>query len=357
MFNSAFSSMDAKYDFYLERDNVESSRDYSGLNFTREIVNEANIIDKTLPLSQRVASAVEYCYNKNKRNSDGIVETIHWYLPAIDETEEILVDGFNYFPVFQSKFYWSSQPAYDKYNYTATYISSWIGTAKGYYYSDDIDRARATRVTATSTSEQSGVDGAIASTSISIEGSNSATAGTPQPSGETITYHAGNHLRTKENRVRCVYSPEGVSAYFFPASKLYGTYTVQTSTDASGTSGTQTFTVTISESDDRSKGNVKLSNYLHGSYHSTDYPQYANFDPTSGVLTIAMNQQVGSRNWNTAVNSVLYSGNTAITNGVLTLKYNQTDKTFTIVDNANYNLRYSGANNTTASYIQSFKKN
>ena len=355
MFNSAFNSMDAKYDFYLERDEVESSRDYSGLSFTREIVNEANIIDRKIALSQKVESAVEYCYNKNKRNSDGIVETIHWYLPAIDETEEILVDGFNYFPVFQSKFYWSSQPAYDKYNYTATYISSWIGTAKGYYYSDDIDRARATRVTATSTSEQSGVDGAIASTSISIEGSNSATAGTPQPSGETITYHAGNHLRTQENRVRCVYSPEGVSAYFFTATKLYGTYTVETSTNAAGTSGVASFNVTISESNDTSKGNVMLSNYLHNSYKSEDYPQYANFDASSGILTIAMDQRIGGNNRN-PVNSVLYSGNTAITNGVLTLKYNQTDKTFTIVDNANYNLRYTGSNSPTASYIQSFKK-
>jgi hypothetical protein len=131
---------------------------------------------------------------------------------------------------------------------------------------------------------------------------------------------------------------------------------VETSTNAAGTQGKASITVKISESNDTSKGNVMLSNYLHNEYKSTEYPQYANFDTSSGILTIAMGQQIGTRNWYTAVNSVLYSGNNAVTKGILTLKYNQTDKTFTIVDNANYNLRYTGSNSPTASYIQSFKK-
>ena len=40
-------------------------------------------------------SAVEYCGNKNKRNSDGTIDydNMTWYLPAIDEIEDICTAG------------------------------------------------------------------------------------------------------------------------------------------------------------------------------------------------------------------------------------------------------------------------
>ena len=155
LYTEAFNEIDARYDFYLTRDFPEDvdkdlvkARDYKGLEFTQEIAATTGIVNKRVSLSQNVDSAVEYCFNKNKRNQNGEVERIHWYLPAIDETEEILVDGFDYFPVFQSKWYWSSQSSYDKYDYTASsYFGSGLSSSSGYYYKDDIDRARATRVT------------------------------------------------------------------------------------------------------------------------------------------------------------------------------------------------------------------
>ena len=63
-------------------------------------------------LNDDAESAVEYCYNKNKRNSsDGKVPNeFQWYLPATDEIEHIVSGGFGEFEVFQNKFYWSSQP-------------------------------------------------------------------------------------------------------------------------------------------------------------------------------------------------------------------------------------------------------
>lgn len=231
-YSYVMASFDAKYDFYLERDNAPSGatvRNYSGLNFTQEIVNQANIDENRLTLSgvnvlsngttyKGPASAVEYCYNKNKRNANGIVETIHWYLPAIDETEEILRDGFNYFPVFQARHYWSSQPSYDKYDYTATDALGGILTrASGYYYKDDQDRARATRVTADETKiEPSGVDGAkgIRNMRISIFGNNPGTETDYDPNsteGKAYKHHTGNQERTNKNRVRCAYNSTGIA--------------------------------------------------------------------------------------------------------------------------------------------------
>lgn len=220
-YTNLFEKIDARYDFYLQRDfpdNADSDvvkfRDYSGLSFTHEITNQTGIEKKSIRLSENAASAVEYCYNKNKRNDDGEVEILNWYLPAIDETEEILVDGFNYFPVFQSKWYWSSQPSYDRYNYTASsFAGSWISSVNGYYYRDDLDRARATRVTESQKSAMSGVTGAVGKRDIKVSllGGSITNAGTEQSAGETITYDDGNFKRTAINRVRCVYDPVGVT--------------------------------------------------------------------------------------------------------------------------------------------------
>lgn len=146
------------YDFYIEKhDRPLSSRaamyNYEGFTLFERVVNNLNganstgYVDlkkrgniKVLGLDQNPESAVEYCYNRNKRNSEGEVSTINWYLPAIDEMEEIMMEGYGYFDVFQDKFYWSCLPAYLK-NY-AYYDGLLVGNHSGAFFSDDIGSYR-----------------------------------------------------------------------------------------------------------------------------------------------------------------------------------------------------------------------
>lgn len=226
LYNEVFNSFDTKYDFYLSRDidalqlTKATPRNYSGLYFTQEIVINPNseILVTPVQLSERAESAVEYCFNKNKRNPDGTITTINWYLPSIDETEEILIAGFSYFPVFQSEHYWSSQPSYDKYQYTARdALGGFVSSSTGYYFRDAKQRARATKVTANENEiEQSGVDGekGTRNITISIIGNIPGTESDYEPNstqGKNYKYHSGNQLRTEDNRVRCAYSAEGIA--------------------------------------------------------------------------------------------------------------------------------------------------
>lgn len=346
--NQLFSQIDEKYDFYLSRDNVSQARDYAGLDFTKEIVNKVGINNNLLTLSGDASSAVEYCYNKNKRNPEtGKVDVIKWYLPAIDETEEILVAGFNYFDVFQSKYYWSSQPSFNKHNFNASSLSTAVS---GAYYSDDTANARATIVTADGPAAESGVNGAIEIVPFTVNVlGGSIQKGTATKS--TQTAQAGNQPRDKDNRVRCAYAINGLP-------HVYGTYRVGMSTSANGR--ISYITVTINKSDDPTKGNIMLSNYLHGTYNEIGYPQYANYDKATGLLTISMNQVVGIQEgalWegDTIHRSVIYSGNTAINNGTLTLQYNKENSSFTVEGN-NINLRTDN-NTRTGYYFRSFTRN
>lgn len=158
--NQAIQKVNLRYDFYLTRDGVQEGltvRDYSGKSFTKEIVANSNAGIGVRATNSNPESAVEYCLNKNKRNSDGTISqaNIKWYLPAIDEIEEICTGGYTDFEVFQDKYYWSSQPAYriGKLDYTAkiTYDEEVFN----YYYDDigyendpdnKIGRARATKI-------------------------------------------------------------------------------------------------------------------------------------------------------------------------------------------------------------------
>lgn len=87
--------------------------------------------------------AAEYCYNKNKRNSEGQVETVHWYLPTISELEYALETYYTSFEVFQDKWYWSSNPGAAGLTEATTPWGQdkWDTTA-----GENIDFARATRV-------------------------------------------------------------------------------------------------------------------------------------------------------------------------------------------------------------------
>ena len=164
-----------KYDFYnsaAEAPDDDIAHPYNGYEFCKKIIQVVNggvsqirntdasdNIDK-LPLNKEPRSAVEYCYNKNKRNAQGQVawtgnsDNLVWYLPAIDEIEEIvmsdyvdfngqIVPTYNCFLEFQSQFYWSSQPAYYVYDWRYSGFSN----SNGQFYVDALNNARSTSVT------------------------------------------------------------------------------------------------------------------------------------------------------------------------------------------------------------------
>lgn len=148
-----------KYDFYIEKhdgdivDNAGvSARSRAGQEFTSEIYTKSNGGVKILTMADQAEGAVEYCYNRNKRNADGSVSAVEWYLPSTDEMEEIAEAGYGRFEEFQDKFYWTSQPAYIRnVFYFELKESQWIiGTKTTQYafavYDDNPDYARATKV-------------------------------------------------------------------------------------------------------------------------------------------------------------------------------------------------------------------
>lgn len=166
------SNINPKYDFYLSRDtnnpNLEI-RDYQGFYFNKEIISylksqypntpEAKV--ERISLGEKPASAIAYCYNRNKRDANGNVimgEKTGWYLPAIDEIEEIVKAEYaSYFKEFQDNLYWSCQSSYipnsihvDRHNwYPIIGWGDWDsndGKFDSLYYIDDVKNARATKV-------------------------------------------------------------------------------------------------------------------------------------------------------------------------------------------------------------------
>ncbi len=262
----AQSSLSPQYDFYLTRDNfpidkLESSidatnykRDYQGLVFNTEIAttlknnyashqvahagNKGYLAQiEKLNLTQSPSSAFAYCYHKNKRNSSGVVEEQKWFLPAIDEIEDIALGAYDEFDkVFQNEKYWSCQPAFNNNGLSLdgrTYL--WIpfggsyyqtlSTLSGEFYDDNKYRARATSVYATSATDystirsdmpsgvQSGHLNVITYTAGTASGPKDNTAETSYVSNN-INYNAdiyttgeyrGNSSRTESCRIRAVY--------------------------------------------------------------------------------------------------------------------------------------------------------
>lgn len=218
------------YDFYLSRDNAHSSispRDFSGRAFNEEIADYLNAnysshqgvgngdakIEGIL-LNENPKSAFAYCYHKNKRNASGQVVDQKWILPAIDEIEEIALGAYAEFDkVFQSEEYWSCQPAFNNNKITIYYRGLFTtSTATGSYYDDDLDRARATKITYNDAIQDydnisSGVTGNLINL-VADNGGNYSSNFTysKDPTGETITHHEGNNSRTTDIcRIRAVY--------------------------------------------------------------------------------------------------------------------------------------------------------
>ena len=216
------------YDFYLTRDIANTSatrRDNAGYTFANEIIAYVPSHFAPITMAEFPDNAVEYCYNRNKRNADGSVASVNWYLPAIDEIENIMMGAYTDFLVFQDKPYWSSQPAFLRgrgHYYSYAFTNSWAD-----YYFDDITSARATSILYTSGSGydniSSGVDGYDQYMDIykplwGLGNEPNIMDITEEPfsfvdeRGNTQTIdkmtdkknHPGNMLRTEKARVRCV---------------------------------------------------------------------------------------------------------------------------------------------------------
>lgn len=196
-----------KYDFYTHLDegtvgNRVTLRSGAGHAFTDEIVKTVGIDRSPLKLTGTARSAVEYCYNKNKRDASGRVVNMKWYLPAIDEIEDIVMGAYDTFTDFQAKFYWSSQPAYNRYTYTYSGLSS----GEGVFYNDNVTHARATSVSYEGGNnygtENSGMNTHLINYKIRLFSGN-----TVEPNGNLndSNYGKGYMPRDKINRIRCVY--------------------------------------------------------------------------------------------------------------------------------------------------------
>ncbi len=147
------------YDFYIAKhddDNENSDEftkdggtlhNYAGQKFTKEIAENPNSGVEYHTLGEQAESAVEYCYSRNKRNSDGTVD-VKWYLPSADELEDFIVPAYSTFEEFQDNYYWTSQPAYVRNVFYYEYLRL-IGSDDTYafiIYEDNIEYARATKV-------------------------------------------------------------------------------------------------------------------------------------------------------------------------------------------------------------------
>lgn len=154
-----------KYDFYIGKhddDNENSDEktkdggtlhNFAGWDFTKEIAKNSNAGFTKLTLAETANSAVEYCYNRNKRQSDGTIdeEDIVWYLPSADELEDFIVPAYSYYEEFQDNYYWTSQPAYIRNGFYYEYhngsrSSAAEDTYKFVVYEDNKTHARATKV-------------------------------------------------------------------------------------------------------------------------------------------------------------------------------------------------------------------
>lgn len=230
------------YDFYLERDTRPKNvgfRNFSGRVFNSEIIATLNNLysnstDQTfkksiqvegLLLTDKPQSAIAYCYHKNRRDEDGNVATVNWYLPAIDEIEEISMGAYDKFDkVFQNQKYWSCQPS--AFNKTLRvererFIIGGNEVQNGTYMDDDVYRARATSVSYDPTNPKANADGYvnISSATDGVEGtftlhftssgtfvvSESGYAKNTGSNQTSYTNHPGNLPRTAICRIRAVY--------------------------------------------------------------------------------------------------------------------------------------------------------
>lgn len=142
------------YDFYIAKHDgtlaatagATMVHSYAGQHFTEDIVKKSNNGVSNLTMDQQPSGAVEYCYNRNKRNADGSITKVQWYLPSADELEDFIVPAYASFKEFQDNYYWTSQPAYIRNVFYYEYTSN--DTYPFIVYDDNPEYARATKVKA-----------------------------------------------------------------------------------------------------------------------------------------------------------------------------------------------------------------
>lgn len=247
--NKVFDDRNIKYDFYLSRDVEDNSQlkdavsigDYNGYNYNLHIIktllrisdNDDIKLNQITLNDSDLRSAIAYCYNKNKRDENGNVCTLEndgtlnstnlkWFLPAIDEIEDIARGAYDEFDaVFQKNFYWSCQPAYNpiyvNYNVYEWAILGWKwadtgDNAEGYYFQDNVSRARSTSVEA-----ENGVFKDLTNSGSDVYANATgnmyvAATRSKDPDNEHTEYlnpsydkYPGNKSRTEKCRIRAVY--------------------------------------------------------------------------------------------------------------------------------------------------------
>ena len=143
------------YDFYIGKHDSFAEEvggtvhNFAGQHFTSDIYAKSGGKVKNLTLAEQASGAVEYCYNRNKRNTNGSVASVDWYLPSADELEDFIVAAYSDFKEFQDKYYWTSQPAFERNVYYYEYRDSNSNVLDTYpfiVYDDNTEYARATKV-------------------------------------------------------------------------------------------------------------------------------------------------------------------------------------------------------------------
>ena len=298
----------AYYDFYNTSAEAAGGRlsyfPYAGRRFTRKISEEMDFG----PLSTNAVpeSAVEYCLNKNKRNSDGsLPDVTSWYLPAIDEIEDICMGGYSDFEVFQDKYYWSSQPAYNVDSLSYTLI--WT-TTNGNFYEDNLNYARATKVNYSGGSYRSAKSGTTGSETLYSFSYLSNDYGT-KSTGKTTHRQDGYQPRTgKENRIRCVYGVLNTitSLFGFETSTSEGIWTSSNFSRNTGTKKTGNASGSFSVSGGAIAGSetatVYSVQYLYAPGQLSFYVMYSGDAPNTSTWTVSVSSD--NSTWTQVGNSV-----------------------------------------------------
>lgn len=141
-----------------------------------------------MTLNEKPSGAAEYCYNKNKRNEDGSVEDVEWFLPTISEMEYAMDRYYTDYDEFKDNFYWSSNPGAEGFEQGGILVGN-----RG----EDLDYARATKVVSNDGTRFSHVESA-------------ANQKYPNYTENGETKEGGSALRTMKFRIRAAYIPEEV---------------------------------------------------------------------------------------------------------------------------------------------------
>jgi hypothetical protein len=198
----------AKYLTYIE-DAIKRAGGYydfqnnfHGRVYTTKLINKMN--QGVLPQNQLPESAAQHCHNKNKRNSDGTVNTLQWYLPAIGEIQHIMAAAYTDFEVFQENQYWSSQTSYRIGHFKYNLLWGIAGSVEGDYYYEDKDWARATSAVYVGNDNYSYEPSEITGISKTWTGSVTDQTGSFSTEVAPTSRDSGNQQRDELLRVRAV---------------------------------------------------------------------------------------------------------------------------------------------------------